>query len=251
MNRLRRVRRDDRDRQAGVSLVELLVTTVLFGVISALVTSLTINTLRQTAALGTRMNNVDAARVAMDALSKTLRTAVQPAQLQSTCVSCSGGVSGATAIKAATASSVQFYSNSALATGPQKLTYTAQWDAAQGAATLTESKQPADAGSAPNFTYCNPGPACPVAKRTLVTGLAWPLAAPLFTYFDDSAARMSPGPSGLTSSQLYAVHSVGITLSVRKTNSYRVGSTTIVNQVSLPNVYAGVLPLPVASGGAP
>jgi prepilin-type N-terminal cleavage/methylation domain-containing protein len=242
-------------RDAGVSLIELLVVMMLFGLIGTLVTSLVISTHRQNAATRIRLEDVDQARVGMDALTRTLRTAVQPAQLQIGCTSCTGPASTATAVTTARSDYVQLFANFGSEAGPSLVTFTVGDDAAEGMATLTQKTQPPDAGSAPNYSYtaCTVGaPGCAISRRTLVRGLTWPPPAPVFTYRDNTAAQLTPGGSGqLSPEQLIAIDAIDIRLPVRTPNPFGTAPVTLVGQVALPNAASGILPSPSPTPSGP
>lgn len=243
-SRLRgRLARDD-----GFTLVELLVVMILLSLIGALVVSWVVTTQRQTAGTQVRLNDIDQARIGMDAITKTLRTAVEPAQLQLSCSSCTGSASTSTALTNATATSVQLFANFGDPTGPVLVTFTVAFDPAANVATLTETSEAPDPGSAPNFTYtaCTIGAAgCPITRRTLVRGLTWPLPGAAFTYYDNAGTALPLGTNGaLSAPQRIAVDSVDITLPVHTPNPYGTGPMTVTDRVALPNAAAGVLPTP-------
>lgn len=236
--------RDD----SGMTLVEILVVMVLFGLIATMVTNWAIAADREVASTRIRLADIGQARVGMDALTKTLRTGIQPAQLQTGCGSCTGPASTSTALTTASPTSVQLFANFGAAAGPELVTFTFADDPARGLATLTETIQPPDAGSAPNFTYtpCTVGASgCPISRRVIVSGLVWPLPGPALVYYDTAGAVLAPGGTGqLSPQQRVAVTSIDITLPVRTPNALGAGTTTLTGRVTLPNSFTGVLPTP-------
>lgn len=66
------------DGQSGATLVELLVVTVLLGVVMAVTTTALIRVGRASAVVGQRNDDLSQVRVAMDELTRTLRVAVAP-----------------------------------------------------------------------------------------------------------------------------------------------------------------------------
>jgi type II secretory pathway pseudopilin PulG len=249
-------RRQNRD--AGTTLVELVVAMGLLAVLGSLVCSLVVNTQRQSAAGRIRLADVDQTRVGMNALTRALRTAVQPAQLQSGCSSCLGPASSSTALTSAEADRLQLFANFGDAAGPFLVTFAVATNAA-GMAELKQTVQRPDTGSAPNFTYtaCTEGAAgCKIATRTLVHGLTWPLPGAVFGYRDNTAAPLVPslaanGHTQLTPVQLLAVDAIDVTLPVHTPNSYHTAPTTAVTRVSLPNAASGVIATPVPMAGTP
>lgn len=79
---IRRPRRSD----AGLSLVEVLVGVALFTVLSGLVAGFVIDMLRTSTGTTNRLANVDTLRVSMDGVTKSLRTAIRPEQVNSGCL---------------------------------------------------------------------------------------------------------------------------------------------------------------------
>jgi hypothetical protein len=241
--------RPDGDDDDGLSLVELVVVTMLLGMISVLVTGFAINTWRDTSTVTTRTSELDQIQLAFSSASKSLRTAVAPSALQQGCSTCNGAASTDTAISAASSFSVRFYSSTGAAAGPDLVTYTAAWDATRKAAVFTETRQPPDVGSAPNFTYtaCTVGAAgCSAKSLPRVVGLEWPAggatrpALPVLTYYDDSGTLLVGGtdttnPGALTATQLAKVAAIELRLTVRSKSTSRLGSSTVVNRIYLPN----------------
>ena len=237
----------------GTTLVELMVVMTLFGIIGAILSAVVISTQRQSAAVRLRINDVQSARIGMDAMTRTLRTAVQPAQLQVGCTTCTGTAARSTAVSAASATSVQVFANTGATAGPVLTTFTVALDSATNTGQLTQTSQPPDLNSAPNFTYtsCTVGASgCRTTRRTLIRGITWPLTTAAFTYRTNAGTALTIGSTGqLTSGQLVAVDSVEISLPVREPNQFRTAPVTITGRVALANAATGVLtsPSPVTS----
>lgn len=231
----------------GFGLIELMVSMSVFALVMSLVVGLLITTQKQTASTAIRLDDIDQARMAIDSLSRTLRTAVEPAQLQLGCTSCNGPASTSTALTSAQPSTIQLFANGGSAAGPSLVTFTASYDAAHNQGTLTKTVQPPDANSAPNFTYtaCTPGPGCLITSLPIVRGLQWPLPGPLFTYYNNAGAQLTP-PAGasLPPQQLISIDSMTINLTVKTTSQYHTGPTSISSRVGLPNAGSGVLATP-------
>jgi hypothetical protein len=236
-------RRDD-----GTTLSEILIVAVLLGVIGAIVASYLIATQRQATVTRIRLSDLDQARIAVDSIVKTVRTAVEPAQLQLGCDNCLGPASASTALTSATATKVQLFANFGDPAGPVLVTFEVAYDAGSKLATLTETRQPPDAGSAPDVTYtaCTRGaPTCGITQRTLVRGIVWPLPRSVFAYYDNTgSALVPPNEDSLSSAQLITVDSVDVTLPVRSPSAFGPRTTTVTQRVTLPNAATGVLPTP-------
>jgi prepilin-type N-terminal cleavage/methylation domain-containing protein len=225
----------------GFTLVETLVAIVITGIVATLVTTLTITSERQSGATEVRLHQLDGDRIGMDAVSKTLRTAVEPSQLQFGCTGCNGAAALSTAIVAGGPGSITFYANlNDPDAGPDRVTVE------RDGTRLVEKTQPPDEGSAPNFSYdCT---SC-ARTRTLVRHLANPAGSALFTYYDGSGDELDPSgeTERLSSADLKKVSSVDVTLRAHTKNGYGVPATTVRSRVSLPN--ANALPSPNSSGG--
>lgn len=243
--------RATRPDEAGSTLIELLVSISLLTVVLGLVTAAVINGQRTATATSLRVTDLAAARVGMDEMSKALRTAVQPALIQS----CSAGSASADcaqyAVVSATDSGITFFANlNNNGGGAERVTYTTTPDPGGRTATVTEQvQQPTAAvGSPGDYTYCTPGPtssaACPFTSRALVRNLAWPSATPVFVYYDANGARLA---TPLTFTDLGNVDSLDIALSVLSSNSYGVPATGLVNRVELPNANSTIQVTPAPS----
>ncbi len=250
MRLIQRAQKDD----GGFSLVELLISMTIFSVLMGMVFTVLITTQKQVAGAGVRLDDIDQGRMALDVLSRTLRTAVEPAQLQVFCTTCggSGTAAGATAITDAQQLTITLYSNTDSAAGPNLITFSVQYDSSLKMTTLTKSTQPPDVGSAPNYIYttCTPGPGCSKRVMTLVKGVTFPVGAPsFFQYFDNKGSDITPVSAGtsLTLSQLITIDSVGINMTVDTPDNFKAGPTTIYSRVGLPNSGTGVLVLPTAT----
>ncbi|MDQ1710954.1 MAG: hypothetical protein QOE45_404 [Frankiaceae bacterium] len=242
-----RLRRDGDD--AGTTLPELLVVTSLFVLIGGLVATTTVFAQRQTGITATRQRNTDGARVALEAMSKTLRTAIQPSQLQYGCLTCTGSISGSSAVTAASTTSVTFYGNiDNSGAGPTIVTFATTLDPATNTGTLVQTLQKPDAGSAPNYTYCTPGPTCPVTTRTLVRGVVWPVSPAMFTFYDVNGAAVPFATNGTVgASALADIDAVDITVKVDTPTGYTNAPTTVTNRVQMPNSDTSVRPSATAS----
>ncbi len=161
-----------------MTLIEVLVGVVIFTVLGGLLTAFVIDMLRSSTGTTNRAANVDQLRVSTDALTKGLRTAVRPEQLNPACASACDA-----AFLTATASETTFYANHGAAGQARLTTYRVEQDPDRlGTGRLVEERHTSAApGGAPS-TACGAG----CAKRTLARGLVWPVTAadPVFAFAD-------------------------------------------------------------------
>lgn len=205
-----------------------------------------------------RLQNLDEARVLMDATSKDLRTGARltattspfdvilpasgPAALAGWCSS--GCVAPATGIAN---TEVWFYSNLTLAAGnptPCPDIVHLYVDKTSSPWVLREQSLPADAGGTPpNCVYS-------AAPTTRLVGkyVANPVTSPVFTYYYDDASgnpvAFLSSDTPLSAANRLLVNAIGITLSVRQSTNFSVPYTTLINRVRLPNVDYNPLPTP-------
>ena len=218
-NRLIRGRRED-----GTTIVELSVTTFLFSSLLIACATLYIGSLRTATGTQLRLEEINDGRIAVSAMSRTLRTAILPSQLYDT------SSTDTAAFIEATPASIRFYANIDNANnvvGPSKVTYRV----VNGE--LIENVQTPNPRTATDrsFVYCTPGPTCPTSQKILARGLVVG-AAPIFTYYDALGATLAG--SNLTADQLEVVDSVDVTVTVAQPNSGGDG-TTYALRVALPN----------------
>jgi prepilin-type N-terminal cleavage/methylation domain-containing protein len=206
----------------GLTLVEMLSTLVIMGVLTSIVSAMFITSVRAMHDNNIRLDQINTGRTAMDTITRVVRTSVLPSSLASCAGACS---SGNTAFLQATPTSMSFYAdidNTNNTVGP---TQVAIWIDAAG--NLFESTQRPDPGSAP-------------------TGYAWTIASlkhtillakgvqstNLFTYYQfGSTVKYTT----VTGTALANVDAVDIVLKVDLPNT-KAGATTYVQRVSLPNV---------------
>jgi type II secretory pathway pseudopilin PulG len=243
-------RRLRRAGETGLTLVELMVAMLMMGVLGAAITTTVVFAQHTGAATEDRLFSINRAHVGVDAIERALRTAVQPQQFDNVCTSCSFGSNpGSTALVSASPSSVEFYANlNAVPSGPDLVTFALQPDPADSRQTdLVETYQlpiVQTSGGSTTFSFCTPGPGCPVVTRTLVRGVDTSIGAPLFTYYSDTypaaGSTLSPAgtPAALSTTQLNEVDSVDLELAVQSTagaSTWHVAPVTIVDHIELPN----------------
>jgi len=238
-------------RDGGFSLTELMVTMFIMGIVVAASVSLTIGFERTNAENVSRQDQIDSARTAVEAMSKSLRTAVKPAQLTSTCSLCIED-----AFLQGTDYSVQFYANLnnyQNKVGPSRVTYTLVTTgptAGQIIETIQTPDPDPDGFVRPGptgYKYCpaTSGSATAACKARLSTrpvafGAIATAGTPMLKYYDAKGDQMSPSTSGgsLGVDQLGTVLSIEILVTVQSTNVTKPNPTTYVQRVTLPNAQA-------------
>ncbi|MFN8035962.1 MAG: hypothetical protein U0V73_08515 [Acidimicrobiia bacterium] len=207
------------DGERGTTAVELSVTVALLGIVAATALAATISMTNVIAINDRRATNIDEARTLMAVTSRDLRTATRL-------------VAGTPAFTVAAEREVTFYANLDNPNGGPKLVRIYVDTNTQ----LIESITPPDAGSvAPNYTYNN-GPA---KIRYVGRYVANPVGTPIFQFYDSNGVALPGG--ALSAADRLAVNQVKITMSIRKSTTYTVGATTLVNRVRLPNLNYQVL----------
>ena len=227
MSRVRswlRLMRDDE----GLTLMEMVVVTAILGVVLAMIQTTTITAQKDLAGSQSRLDQLQQSKLAMESISKVLRTSVLPSQLNGTCTSCSSA-----AFINGDVRSVQFYANinnDSNVVGPSQVTYSV---AADG--TLTELVHGPNPHAANDYNYqytCTKGTTgCVITNRVLARKVDTTQA--MFTYYDASGATLTP-PLG--ASALALVDSVDIVLKVK--SSKTAPAVTLTTRVTLPNADA-------------
>jgi prepilin-type N-terminal cleavage/methylation domain-containing protein len=246
MTRRRSLAWDDQ-RERGSSLTELLVVMLIMGIITAAVASLTIGFQRTNAQNISRQDQIDAARTAVERISKTVRTAVKPSQLTTTCTLtfCTED-----AFMRAENFSVQFYANlnnDKGSIGPSRVSY-AVANSGVTAGQLVEKVQRPDSKdpTSTGYAYCDAEAVAAtnnckdrLTTRVVARGIQTPAGAPLFKYYDTTGTRLIPDAATgtLTTAQLEQVLSIELTVAVQSVNA-RAVPTTYIQRVTLPNSQA-------------
>jgi type II secretory pathway pseudopilin PulG len=225
-------------------LIELLVSMVIFGILIALITGLLIKTQNQVSGLKVRIDDVDQARLAVDATTRAIRTAIEPAQLQVSCGNCSGTVSQSTAFTYASATKAQFFTNNGSTTnGPTLVTIATT--IINGVNVIMKTTQPPDASSVGmNWTYnaCTIGSAgCLIQQLIIARGI--PTGLTLFNYYDETPTELVPSAgASLGSFALNSIDSVAVNVTVANSNKFTAAKpTTIMARVQLPNARTGLI----------
>jgi hypothetical protein len=179
-----------------------------------------------------RVDTINAARVSVESMSRTLRTAVLPRQLDD------AGSTDA-AFLSASASEVRFYANinnPDNVIGPSRVTYRVS------GRDLVQTIQPPDAHAPDDhdYRYCDPGaPGCVSRSMVLASGLE--TSVPVFTYYDDAGAALTlsgscAGVACLPGNSLDVIDAVEVRVVVAPpARAPGIGPTTYVLRVALPN----------------
>jgi type II secretory pathway pseudopilin PulG len=245
--------RDRARDERGITITEVVVVVSLLTVVLGFVLAGFVNIQNVAAGASLRMQNLDEARILMDAVSRDLRTA---ARLSATTSPFDVGASGMPTVPApgfgstapyASAKEVWFFANLSLSgTAPNPCPDVVHLyvDTAVSPPVLKEQVLPAAAGGTP--------PACTYSgaytTRLLGKYVANPASQPVFTYYyDDAAGTPTAFPTAstpLSASDRLQVTMVGITMAIRQSTNFSVPYTTVVNRVRLPNVDYNPLPSP-------
>lgn len=232
-------RRSEPD-DAGITLIEMLVVVSILGTVLGLVTQGLIiaqSTLNENAG---RLQGVSQTNLSLEAMTRILRTAILPSQIQAVCAGCD-----VAAFIAGDDRSVKFYANAdndgILPTvgstdyGPRRVTYSVS---NEGVLTETIQRPNTHAYNDFDYQYCSPGPGCPVRTRVLATDV---LSGPVFTYYDRSGAAIAT-PLESSASRLKAVDSIDLVLRIQPSD--RAESSTVTARVTLPNADSLIQPTP-------
>jgi len=228
---------------SGLTLVELIVSMMIFAVVVAGTLQLSIGLEHSTAENISRQDQVDEGRVATEAMTKNLRTAVIPSQLTNSCTDLC-----AASFVQGQAYSVQFYANVNNAgnqVGPSRVSYTLSTSGST-AGQLTEKIQVPDtnvAGSS-GYVYCDAEasgatPECKARLRTMIIarGVRSDTGVPIFQYYDTDGNILTPraANNALSADDLAKVFAIEITLTTASVHVTKAGSTTYIQRVTLPN----------------
>ncbi|MDM7853411.1 PulJ/GspJ family protein [Cellulomonas alba] len=250
MRRLLRAVRPERTERTdeGTTLAELLVSMTLLSLILMAVVTISIGFTRANADTMTRQDQVDVGRVASEAMTKTLRTAVLPSQLITNCADKTACEDKAFLL--GQKFTVRFYANlnnPGNTVGPSQVSYVLT-TSGPNAGALVERIQVPDSASVAlaggYYTYCDAEASGATAackkrlkKHTIAEGVVGSGAA-VFAYYDENGNALNPGSTGLSSDDLAKVAAVELTVTVK--SSPKIHSTTYIQRVSLPNVQASI-----------
>lgn len=198
-----------------MTLVELMVTVALIGIILPVMYSTVDIFGNQASATANRLTAEADAQIAMDRLTKELRAAIPVAEGAGSPLT----YPAATAFVTATPSSMTFYSSLGSATGPSKISVRLVPVGAGGVDQLVETITAASPGGIlPDETYT-------AAPRTQVDASIVLPAATSFTYSDSTGAA-NPPPASIEA----------VTLTVTSRVNASAPAVTLVSTVHLENV---------------
>jgi hypothetical protein len=229
------------EEDSGVSLIEVIVTLGLTSSVIAMATSGLVISQRSLGANASRLDGISQNKVAIEAMGKTIRTAVEPRLLGSPCDTCAAFIQGdnkKVKFFAALSSMIEPVGTAQTSYGPVKVSYTF------GAGKLTETEQLPDlhAPSDHNYTYCTPGATgCVVRSRVLAHNI---VDAPVFTYYDQSGNVLAL-PLETSSDRLLAVDSIDVVVASRPSTAAE--TSTVVTRISLVNSGAEPTSSPTAT----
>ncbi len=213
----------------GAGLIEVMVGIVIFSVVTGLLATFSIDMIRKGNGTTNRLADVDQLRVAMDEISKGLRIAVRPEQLNT---SCTGACD--VALYAPTATSVTFYANHGDAAGARLTTYSVEQDPQKpGTGVLVAKLKQAATPVALTTSTCTTN----CVSRTLVRGLTWPVPVAPFTYAGSGCSSFAAPPSPQPAAVSTSVACVGVDL--RTAGARDNAGTSVTSTVFLPNSVIG------------
>lgn len=226
---LRAIRSDDR----GISLPELIVTIMIFGIVLTVVGSMFATMTKATTYANATDSNVRSASNGMNEMTRMFRSARTNPVINA---DDAPAFSYAGKEQATFVTAVNLDPATTDDTTPLQVTF-----AVDAKRNLVETQL---TGVHPNAssTYWLFNSSSPVTKRTLTSpvGVAPSGGDPLFRYFDASGAELVPPATGsLTGDDLASVSSVAITLRQSNSKSTIDNSVTLVNTVALENLRDG------------
>jgi len=232
LSRLRHRLAEKRHDDSGVTLAEMSVTVLVLSLLMGSLVAMVTAGVRVSTGVKERLDQSNTATIAMERMSRNLRTAVLQSQLTSACVitACTDSaflVGGPT--------SVQFYAdvdNPGNTVGPSRVTYSVT----NGVLSETIQKPDSPTPDANGYHYCTTGTTCVVRTTVIATGVQ-PTPS-LFTYYT-SAAPTTPmvmGTGGvLSAAQLKSVDSIDLSLQIVSAGGSPVLGASLYQRVALPN----------------
>lgn len=237
------MRRHSETLDRGFTLIETMVATALLSVVLGLATSAFIEFLKEGSATTSRIADVDQVRTAMDAMSRTIRTAVAPELLLTDCSDPDTTLPVGTcdsAFVSAAGTEIVFFANigdEQVDASPEPTRVTYRIATIDGVASLQEVRQKITARSANGYTFdpCLDAAAC---TRTLVDGLRPDAAgAPVFGYFDlDNVTPLTVAGSVPTAG-LTRIANVTVRLPVGSNDD--TAASDVTSRILLPNSILG------------
>lgn len=228
-----------RAEDSGYTLVETMVVVLLLTVVMAFVTDTIIQSQRAFTRSSTRLTDTGELRVALDTMSKTIRTATRLDTTSTAFLPAQVTVGGSTVNNVVRGRQVVengvecwFYANLENNPAPQLAHYYLD-----GNRQLIEELTRADSSSvAPDWTYTGAQYRRRVVARQVVVPTG--SGTPIFTYFSQSGASLNVAGNvntGIADASLSGVGDVQVRLSVRSGAARLATTTTLVNRVRLVN----------------
>jgi prepilin-type N-terminal cleavage/methylation domain-containing protein len=227
VNALRRVvarRRDD----DGVSLTELLVAIMVFGIVLAVVSTTFVSLTKATAQARAIDGNTRVASNVMNDLARTIRAArtiprTDGTQAASFTAASTEGLTLTSAVNTADSST----------TVPRQVTFRIGSDR-----TLVSSSIVATTVTGGFYQFTSPATTRTLGGAVVTTASS---GTPLFGYLDFAGDPLAPDASGtLSATQLSSIAAVTITLTIDRTSTLTSQAVTLQNTVSLSNLAGGV-----------
>lgn len=215
--------------EAGITVMEVIITTAILSVVVTFVTSGFVSMQSAATTDDIKLQNLDEARQLMDTMTKDIRTAtLLPVQ------------TATSPFTVADRSAMQFYAN-LLTTGSANRVDLYIDSTNPNAPRLIEKITPPDANSNPPTWAPGGTPAIRYVGQYVVNGTGI-YTTPLFQYYDSNGVLLVPpvGQTALDPTQFPSIAAVQVTLSVRKSTNRAIPATTLMNRVTLPNVYYSV-----------
>jgi prepilin-type N-terminal cleavage/methylation domain-containing protein len=197
---------------AGLTLVELMVTLVLMGVVGTIMLGATVMVSRTVTNAQASGDSLDIARVGMNRMARSIRAGIEISR---------SGQANQPAIDTMGANTLIMYSS--LGASPTKITY-----AIDANRNLTETVVAAG-GTSPYWTFTG------TPKTTIIAYKVPTTAANLFTYLDSNGAVLA-AQSATDDATTGLVKQIQINLQVDANPGKGVGPVTLTNTVVLPNL---------------
>jgi prepilin-type N-terminal cleavage/methylation domain-containing protein len=223
-------------REDGFTLTELVVACMIMGLVTSGGFLVLTGALRTSQGTKDRLTDINNARLAVSSMSRSLRTAVLPSQLDDN----TSGVTAAFIQGGAT--SVSFYAdiNNPVTLpvsgntryGPSQVSYTVTGPTTNQV--LTQTIQPPNLHDVNdhNYQYCTPGSAgCVVYTTVLARGVDASASKPLFVYYQADGTVLGT----LSAGNLDDVDSIDIRVGMDNVSTSPMGTSSFTTRVSLPN----------------
>jgi type II secretory pathway pseudopilin PulG len=226
----RRLGIDSLGDERGITITEVVIVTAILAIVMTFVTAGFVSMQSAATTDDIKLQNLDEARTLMDNMTKDIRTAtLLPVP------------SATSPFTLADVNKMQFYANLMTTGSPNRIDLYVDPTNPNAPRLYEKVTPPTPNSNPPNWT---PGgtPFTRYVGQYVVNGTSAQYPTPLFQYFDRSGVQLNPpvGQTALDPSQFASIYSVLVTLAVRKSTQRAIPATTLVNQVTLPNIYYSV-----------